>query len=197
LENHDCYSKAEGVCCNGRWNAGFDSCSLDFSKAEELLEQVGDDYAVALIDAAHASVSSGELQKAEAELSVAVAKLEIESASGFGFDTKNANEVFLAAKTALESGDFETAALKAGNSVEAINPAQPVGILTLVLTGGSALLALIVLAILLGKSRTRKPEDKRIALMQELKERSSEKRNLSKNEKIEKIKEELRKIGEK
>jgi hypothetical protein len=118
-----CIPREGGICCNGIWNEGFESCSLDFSEVNILLQAAPSDYVKSLIENASASLQEGNVIKANAELLAATVNIKIALATLQGLDTKETTEQLSNAMASLEHGNYSSAMFylnKANSSLTAM-----------------------------------------------------------------------------
>jgi hypothetical protein len=117
--NKTCYS-GTGICCKTIWNPGLESCSASIAEEEELVIDVGDGEAIALIQDAKKALDRGEVAKAKAMASVGEMRaLMVQKELVSEYSTK-----FEEARTALGDNAFDDAEEIAKEAVQELKNAS-------------------------------------------------------------------------
>lgn len=111
--NNKCI-KETGVCCEGIWNKGIDSCKLEIDGIIDEIYSINDSDSVEMINQAQDSINEGQVLKAKAEIQIAILKSRLST-------LQNASEYlteYNSALLALENKEYDSAYTLAKTAVE-------------------------------------------------------------------------------
>jgi uncharacterized protein (TIGR03790 family) len=151
---NNCYAGG-GMCCNGNWNMGIDSCEVSLDKIVFEVKASQDEEAMQLLEQAQKSIEEGQVIKGVVESQTAYLKAKIVLSNSIELTEK-----FEQAKLALNENNYEEAQGISLSAIKEIQEKESNQILYLPATMAlvAIMIILIIVFALVGKQGPAEPE---------------------------------------